>query len=110
MPTRPAKPINLTFVKGPAMLPEPLPQYADLIEKIRPLCHDEYYKFVFHYDDKHYRTRVEMAGFQGEMKVLDAGCGYGQWAVALAQYNDHIVEIDLSKSMVRISQMYAAEQ
>lgn len=41
-----------------------------------------------------------MAGLEGQGRILDAGCGYGQWAIALAEVNHEVVAIDHSSHMV----------
>jgi ubiquinone/menaquinone biosynthesis C-methylase UbiE len=84
----------------------PLPEYADFIRDIAPLCVDNYYDFVFQFNDAHYETRVDMTGFRGGRKVLDAGCGYGQWAAALARCNEEVVAIDAYPNMVEICRRY----
>jgi SAM-dependent methyltransferase len=87
----------------------PDPRSADLLERIVPLSPDEYYKLVFRFDDAHYRSRVEMVGFTGAGRVLDAGCGYGQWAAALAAVNDRVIGVDVNPNMVEISRMLCRE-
>jgi SAM-dependent methyltransferase len=86
---------------------KPDPRFDDLLRQIAPLSPDEYYRFVFHFDETHYRTRVEMAGFVGADRVLDAGCGYGQWAVALAAANGRVVALDVSPNMIATSRIVA---
>ncbi len=82
-------------------------QYTELIKEISHLSPDNYYDFVFQFDEEHYQTRVKMAGITGGQHVLDAGAGYGQWSVALAAYNKKVTGIDVNPNMVKISRILA---
>ncbi|RMD99635.1 MAG: class I SAM-dependent methyltransferase [Calditrichaeota bacterium] len=48
-----------------------------------------------------YETRLRQIGFHQLDRVLDAGCGFGQWSFALAETCQSVVGIDASQ--VRIS-------
>jgi ubiquinone/menaquinone biosynthesis C-methylase UbiE len=48
-----------------------------------------------------YENRLKAIGFTGKHKVLDAGCGYGQWSLALARLNDTVETCDISTLRVR---------
>lgn len=74
--------------------------YVDVIDYIIANSSDDYYRFVFEHPLSFYEERIAMAGFQGHEKVLDAGCGYGQWSIALSKYNKHIVSIDHNEAML----------
>ena len=41
-----------------------------------------------------YMNRLKQYGFQNIDNVLDAGCGFGQWSLALAQMNNRIYSCD----------------
>lgn len=43
-----------------------------------------------------YRLRLEQYGFSGMRNVLDAGCGFGQWALAAASINAKIDAVDVA--------------
>jgi ubiquinone/menaquinone biosynthesis C-methylase UbiE len=43
-----------------------------------------------------YIERLQAIGFTHREKVLDAGCGYGQWSLALAQLNRLVSACDIS--------------
>ena len=47
-----------------------------------------------------YINRLEAIGFTKKLKVLDAGCGYGQWSIALAALNDYVCSCDLSLTRI----------
>jgi SAM-dependent methyltransferase len=48
-----------------------------------------------------------MIGLKDGDLVLDAGCGYGHWTDALAQFNKYVVGIDINHNMVEVSRLYA---
>lgn len=43
-----------------------------------------------------YRRRVDRLGFGGMARVLDAGCGFGQWSLALAEANHSVDAVDVA--------------
>lgn len=45
-----------------------------------------------------YLKRLESIRFQDRQNVLDAGCGYGQWALALSLINKQVVACDISST------------
>lgn len=57
---------------------------------------------------EHYRRRLEAAGIVGRRRVLDAGCGVGQWTYVLAQCNDAVCGIDASEARVDLARHAAA--
>ena len=77
--------------------------FESFIQEIEPPNNDDYLSFIFQFSKEHYTARVEMAGFRGGRKVLDAGCGYGQWALALSGYNKYVIGIDRNQHMIKIS-------
>lgn len=78
--------------------------YAALTPLFKAHSPDEYYRYIFKFGMEVFRSRVAMAGIDGCRRVLDAGCGYGQWAVALSEVNDAVVAFDRDKGMVKIAQ------
>jgi ubiquinone/menaquinone biosynthesis C-methylase UbiE len=51
---------------------------------------------IFAHGLQPYRQRLEALGFVGARRVLDAGCGFGQWSLALASLNEHVDACDAS--------------
>jgi SAM-dependent methyltransferase len=43
-----------------------------------------------------YQDRLRAIGFSEHDQVLDAGCGYGQWSLALAEMNAQVSSCDIS--------------
>lgn len=58
---------------------------------------------VFKHDRSEFIDRVETIGFKGGERVLDAGCGYGQFSYALAQFNREVIAVDRSDAMVEMA-------
>ncbi|MBZ0171662.1 MAG: class I SAM-dependent methyltransferase, partial [Phycisphaerales bacterium] len=56
-------------------------------------------------DEEHYAERVDMTGFSGGDRVLDIGCGYGQWAVQLARHNGHVLALDRLDTMAECARI-----
>ncbi len=48
-----------------------------------------------------YIDRLNAIDFSGNQRVLDAGCGYGQWSIALSQLNDYVDCCDTADLRVR---------
>src|SRR3954454_24056465 len=79
------------------------PSYDDLRPLLAEHSPDEYYKYIFLFTMDQFRQRVDMIGFAGAEHVLDAGCGYGQWSVALAEANARVSACDRDPGMLRIA-------
>lgn len=47
-----------------------------------------------------YARRLAAVGFSGRERVLDAGCGFGQWSLALAGMNAQVVGLDIFQDRV----------
>lgn len=54
-----------------------------------------FYERVYRTDPAVYRRRIAAVGFSNLGRVLDAGCGYGQWSLALADGSD-VIALDVS--------------
>jgi ubiquinone/menaquinone biosynthesis C-methylase UbiE len=52
-----------------------------------------------------YRQRIQRLNFVGLPKVLDAGCGFGQWTATLAEFNDECMGIEIDLDRVKLAQM-----
>lgn len=48
-----------------------------------------------------YIARLRAIGFEGLGRVLDAGCGFGQWTTALARLNGRVVAVDRDADRVQ---------
>jgi SAM-dependent methyltransferase len=56
-----------------------------------------------------YENRLNAIGFTGMESVLDAGCGFGQWSLALATHNREVVGVDISPDRIRCAASIARE-
>ena len=54
-----------------------------------------------------YLNRIRAIGFVALGRVLDIGCGFGQWTLALACLNEHVVGLDISRERVRAARVIA---
>lgn len=50
-----------------------------------------------------YRQRLDAIGFRDVPRVLDAGCGFGQWTFALAQTCGQVTAIDFDPTRIRVA-------
>ena len=56
-----------------------------------------------------YRDRLDALGFSGKEKILDAGCGFGQWTFALAERNGRVDAVDSKADRIGFLQAMQAE-
>ena len=56
-----------------------------------------------------YLSRLKAIGFSGNERVLDAGCGYGQWSLALAQLNKMVSCCDISSLRISVLKKLTSE-
>lgn len=61
-----------------------------------------YAEFVTRMPFEYYLQRVQELGFVGMERVIDVGCGYGQWAAALAMFNRHVVAMERHEKRLSI--------
>lgn len=59
---------------------------------------------------RRYCDRLESIGFSKLGFVLDAGCGFGQWTLALAQLNHQASGIDISSERIDVATRIAVSQ
>jgi SAM-dependent methyltransferase len=50
-----------------------------------------------------YQDRVAAVGLSGLARVLDAGCGFGQWSASLARLNRTVDAVDVSGARVSVA-------
>ena len=55
-----------------------------------------------------YTSRLNCLGFSGLNTVLDAGCGIGQWSIALSQLNNKVQAIDLMGTRINFAKALAS--
>ncbi|MCS6947722.1 MAG: class I SAM-dependent methyltransferase [Steroidobacteraceae bacterium] len=56
----------------------------------------------------YYNDRLRYLGLVGSRRVLDAGCGMGQWALALSECNELVVGIDLNATRLGLARRLAS--
>jgi ubiquinone/menaquinone biosynthesis C-methylase UbiE len=61
----------------------------------------EFFSRVWSGDISIYSARLQALEFSGMEKVLDAGCGFGQWSIAMSHLNSEVYCTDINK--VRIN-------
>lgn len=74
-----------------------------VIRQHEPLLGENARKFlerVFREGVEPYRCRLQAYGFVGHERVLDAGCGFGQWSIALALLNNFVEAVDVSEERI----------
>ncbi len=81
------------------------PEYSMMINQIAELSPDKYYQNVFRHPMDFWRERLEMIGGQGFDRVLDAGHGFGQWSIVLAEHSKVVKAVDHNKPRCDISQI-----
>jgi ubiquinone/menaquinone biosynthesis C-methylase UbiE len=59
--------------------------------------------------DQELQHSIVALGLQPGMRLLDAGCGTGQWAVGFAQYGCRVTAVDLSTAMLAHARQNATE-
>lgn len=50
-----------------------------------------------------YIDRINYLGLNQQGKILDAGCGMGQWTLAFAKLNEFVSSIDISSSRIMVA-------
>lgn len=79
------------------------PEYDEIMPEIDQLSLDAYHHVVFRHPMNFYRERAKMIGASNFDRVLDAGHGFGQWSVAMAETCGSVVGVDHSQNQCDIS-------
>lgn len=61
-----------------------------------------FFQRVWKTDSEIYKNRLASIGFQSKNRVLDAGCGFGQWSVELAKNNNEVFSLDVCNKRVEL--------
>ena len=64
---------------------------------------ERFLKKAFTTDFNFFKSRIKSIKFVNKKKILDAGCGFGQWSFALSQSNYKVIGIDYSKKRIKIA-------
>ena len=62
----------------------------------------DFFNRVYNSDNSDYIERIKMIGFEKMDRVLDYGCGYGQWSIALSLNNNKVFSVDSSKERIEV--------
>lgn len=73
-----------------------LKKYERLLEK----SDHEFLQRVFGEGIEKYIDRIKQYGFTNKNRILDAGCGYGQWSLAMRTLNKHVSSVDAAADRV----------
>lgn len=60
----------------------------------------EYTRRMYAGGIERYTRRLESIGFKGLDRVVDIGCGYGQWSIALSRLNTRVDSCDAAENRV----------
>ena len=55
-----------------------------------------------------YKKQLTLIGFVGVERILDAGCGFGQWTLAMAQTSKQVIGIDVDPERLSVSTQLAS--
>lgn len=55
-----------------------------------------------------YKNHLARIGFVGKERILDAGCGFGQWTFAMAQTSKHVIGMDVDSQRLSVSTQLAS--
>ena len=64
---------------------------------------ERFLKKAYRTDFNFFKSRLKSIKFVNKKKVLDAGCGFGQWSFALDQNNYRVIGIDYNKIRIKIA-------
>jgi ubiquinone/menaquinone biosynthesis C-methylase UbiE len=73
-----------------------------IVERFVSVSDYSFFHRVFETPYGIYLERNRRSGLTGNDRVLDAGCGYGQWSLALAESNRHVVSLDLDPERIEL--------
>ena len=80
-------------------------EHNDILDKLSL----EFLERVYSKDMSVYINRLRAIGFHDLEKVLDAGCGFGQWSIGLAVLNKKVTSLDVATDRLMILDKIAKE-
>lgn len=81
---------------------------VDLLETLQ-IKDREFVKRIYSDNLRKYEDRILALDFINADCVLDAGCGFGQWSMALAKYNKQVVAIELMPERIAFCKNFFAK-
>jgi ubiquinone/menaquinone biosynthesis C-methylase UbiE len=84
---------------------EIIAEHNDILDKLSL----EFLERVYSKDMSVYINRLKAIGFHDFEKVLDAGCGFGQWSIGLAVLNKKVTSLDVATDRLMILNKIAKE-
>lgn len=85
----------------------------EIIEKYKEVLGNNDFLFlkrIYSSESILYENRLKAIGFENMNSILDAGCGFGQWSLALANLNEKVYSTDLSPIRLVIGKEMATHQ
>lgn len=55
-----------------------------------------------------YKERLARIGFVGKERILDAGCGFGQWTFAMTQTSKQVIGVDIDSERLSVATQLAS--
>jgi SAM-dependent methyltransferase len=89
--------------EGSPIQPLKLRQAVEHASRLIEKANLEYYRRIWATDLGIYRARLERIGFSKRSHVLDAGCGFGQWSIGLAELNVSVSAVDASVQRIEVA-------
>ena len=69
----------------------------------------KFFKRIYSTKEQVYLDRLKSIGFDGMLRVLDAGCGFGQWSMALSKINHKIYAVDVAHERISVARLVAKD-
>jgi SAM-dependent methyltransferase len=86
-------------------------KYIEEIGKSRLTGSDlDFFLRVWRGDPEVYVNRLKAIGFNEAGKVLDAGCGFGQWSLALSGMNEEVYSLDYNPVRIEVLKLLVEHQ
>ncbi len=78
----------------------------EVLKKYQKFLGDNDFKFlnrVYERPMEEYINRLKQIGFKSSEKVLDIGCGFGQWSIALGKLNKEVFGCDVASDRIIVA-------
>ena len=63
----------------------------------------DYAKMEYGRGLEYFENRVKALNFTGKDKILDAGCGVGQWSLIFSRHNKEVAGVDIREERLNIA-------
>jgi SAM-dependent methyltransferase len=85
------------------VIPPTCPEWSSVLHRAHAISDGGYANFVCRWPLATYEERLRRLGLQGPGRLIDVGCGYGQWSMAAVSLGLEVLAIDRHEGRIDLA-------